>query len=105
MTFNLIRIDCYGKILLVIGYIFLCINTAVAAQYYVSTNGNNSNSGLYLNDTWKNPSFAVANAQAGDTIYLLNGTWNKEYITFSKSGNPSEKIVLKAYNGTLFWMV
>jgi len=80
--------------------LFTVTGTASAADYYVATWGNNSNTGLSVDHAWKNPSYAVSKSNAGDTIYLVNGTWYNEHVVFANSGNASHPITLTAYNGT-----
>jgi hypothetical protein len=76
------------------------VNSALASEYFVSPSGDDSMNGLSLNQAWKSPSYAVQMAKAGDTIYLVNGTWYDEHIIFSSSGNEGDFITLTAYNGT-----
>jgi len=83
------------SILFVVG-----LSVASATNYYVATWGNDSNSGTSLSDPWQHPSYAAQQAQAGDTIYLINGIWYDEHIVFANSGNATHPIIMKAYNGT-----
>jgi hypothetical protein len=61
-------------------------------EYYVSTSGDDSYDGLSQTHTsgengpWATPSHAVRQAEAGDTIYLIKGTWNDEHLIFANSG-------------------
>ncbi|MCD4740956.1 MAG: right-handed parallel beta-helix repeat-containing protein [Desulfobacteraceae bacterium] len=77
-----------------------------ATNYYVSNDGSNSNTGLLIDDTWATPSHAVSgtgtasNVTAGDTIYLLNGTWIDEVVDFNVSGTSGHPITMTEYNGT-----
>ena len=73
---------------------------ASATNYYVATWGNDSSSGTSLNDTWQHPSHAAQQANAGDTVYIVNGTWYNEYVVFANSGNATHPIIFTAYNGT-----
>lgn len=66
---------------------------AWAATYYVSTSGNNSNSGSE-SSPWKTIAYAVSKMVAGDTTYVKGGTYNEELILFSKSGTESAPIKL-----------
>jgi len=68
--------------------------------YYVATSGNNNNTGLSPDYAWKTPSYAVDQVEAGDTIYLLDGIWEKEQLYFKTNGTVEKPITLKAYNGT-----
>ncbi|MDY6966369.1 MAG: LamG-like jellyroll fold domain-containing protein [Halobacteriota archaeon] len=68
--------------------------------YYVSTTGDNENNGLSIATAWETPSYAAQQAQAGDTIYLKDGTWYDEHVVFANSGTVGNPITMKAYNGT-----
>jgi len=93
------NMNCLGLLFgLLIFALFLSTST-LATDYYVATWGNNSNPGT-LDAPWQNVSYAVQKAVAGDTIYLINGTWYKEYVVFAHSGNATHPITLTAYNGT-----
>ncbi|NPE27872.1 hypothetical protein HNV12_07845 [Methanococcoides sp. SA1] len=74
-------------------------NISLASEYYVSTNGNNGDNGLSIDHAWATPSYAALNVEAGDTIVLLEGTWNGDHIKFNSSGNLTHPIVLTSYNG------
>ena len=75
------------------------VGAASATDYYVATWGDNSSSGNFTHP-WQNVSYATQQAEAGDTIYLFNGTWYNETCTFANSGNATHPITLTAYNGT-----
>ena len=79
--------------------VFAFMGVASATDYYVATWGNNSNSGT-LNQPLQNISYATQQAVAGDTIYLINGTWYNERAFFVNSGNATHPITLTAHNGT-----
>ncbi len=86
--------------LLTVVFLFTGTENVNAANYYVSTSGDNSNNGLTIETAWQTPSFAAQQAQAGDTIYLLDGTWYDEHIVFANSGTAGNPITMKAYSGT-----
>ncbi|MBZ4646262.1 MAG: hypothetical protein JG777_1751 [Clostridia bacterium] len=73
---------------------------ADASQYYVATWGNDSNAGLFPNSPWKSLSYASTELKAGDTLYVINGTWFNEKIVFKSYGTITNPIVVTAYNGT-----
>ena len=73
---------------------------AEAADYFVATSGSDKNPGT-LSSPLKNISYAVNQATAGDTIYLIDGTWNNEHIVFASSGTRENPIKLIKYNGTV----
>ncbi len=88
------------KFILFIILILVFSGNADATDYYVATNGNNSDTGLSIGHAWSTPSYAAQQVSAGDTIYLLNGTWYYENIVPSTSGTQENPITIKAYNGT-----
>ena len=87
-------------ILLIIGLVLL-IGTASATDYYVSTTGDNSSDGLTIGTAWQNITYGVSQLTTpGDTLYLINGTWNENTIAFPSSGNATHHIKLTSFNGT-----
>ncbi|RJS73797.1 hypothetical protein CW714_02500, partial [Methanophagales archaeon] len=80
--------------------LFADIGVVSAADYYVATWGSDSNNGTSLDAPWQHPSYATQQAKAGDTIYLMDGVWHNEYISFANSGTKGNPIVMTAYNGT-----
>ncbi|WP_321430932.1 Ig-like domain-containing protein [uncultured Methanolobus sp.] len=83
-------------------FIFILVSISgisSANEYFVSTSGNNSNSGLSPTDAWLSPSYAASMSKAGDTIYLMAGTWYGERIVFSNSGTKNSPITITSYNG------
>jgi hypothetical protein len=69
-------------------------------NYYVATWGDDSKSGTSLDTPWQHPSYAAQQAEAGDTVYLLDCTWYDEHVTFANSGTDMQPIIMKAYSGT-----
>ena len=74
----------------------LCI-TAVAqvsaqATYYVSTNGNNAQSGSQSNP-WKTIQHAVNQVSSGDTVYVEQGTYS-EQVNINKNGQAGAPITI-----------
>jgi len=71
----------------------------IGANYYVSPNGNDSNSGS-LNSPWKTIQRAANLVKAGDTVYVRGGTYNETIsITRSGSSNAGLRIIFKNYPG------
>ena len=66
--------------------------------YYVKTDGDNDDDGETIETAWQNPSVAVSRAEAGDTIYLIEGTWNDEHLEFGHSGIDIAPITLTTYD-------
>lgn len=76
----------------------------VSAQtYYVSTTGNNSNSGLTEALAWKSISYSASSESpvtAGDTVYVEAGDYGAENVVISKSGTPGLPISFIGYKNT-----
>lgn len=89
------------KLKLSFSFLLICLSIdASANDVYVSTTGNNSNSGT-LNAPWKTIQYAVDNANAGTTIYVRGGTYS-EKVLFSgsaDSGASGNQVILKNMNG------
>ena len=68
--------------------------------YYVSLSGNDANNGTTLEDAWRHISYAVTQVQAGDTVLVVDGTYEDEHVVFTSSCTPNNPLTLKAYNGT-----
>ena len=66
------------------------------AYYYVSPSGNDSNPGTE-SQPWRTLQRAADLAGAGDTVLVRNGIY-AEQVSFSKSGNPQNYILFKAYS-------
>ena len=84
-----------------------------AAQYYVSTTGSDSNSGLSTATPWRTIAFAVSRMNPGDSTLVRGGTYNEGVIRFSKSGTsvnaqirllnyPNESPIINFTNAALF---
>ena len=78
----------------------LLLSTAAAPcaarqkTYYVSPQGDNAHSGLSIDKPLKSINRAIGAAVAGDTVYVLSGTY-KELVVFSgKKGLPENPICL-----------
>ena len=80
-------------------WLFAGTGVASATDYYVATWGSDSGSGT-IEEPWQHPSYAAQQAEAGDTIYLVDGTWYDEYIVFANSGTEGNPIIMTAHNGT-----
>jgi parallel beta-helix repeat protein len=93
----------FGMCLAVSIFMLLVAGVGVVSatnNYYVATWGDNSKSGTSLDEPWQHPSYAAQQAVAGDTIYLLDGTWYGERVPFAHSGTATNPIIMKAYSGT-----
>jgi hypothetical protein len=73
---------------------------AQAANYYVATNGSDSNSGTDTNHPFATLGKAAGLANAGNLIYVRGGTYNwKTQVTLSRNGSPTQPIRVRAYPG------
>ena len=91
---------------------FLAVaSVAQAADYYVSTSGNDSNAGTQA-APWKTPlrAFNTTQLQPGDTVYFLAGDYYltdpDNFLYIKKSGRSGAPITFKPYNDgkvTLIW--
>lgn len=67
--------------------------------YYVSQSGDDSNDGLSIETALRHISFAVDRSDAGDTIYVLEGIYEDEHVSFPSGGIAVAPIRLLAYSG------
>jgi hypothetical protein len=65
------------------------------ANYYVSTTGNNSNSGAF-GSPWRTINYAVQQLAPGDNLYIYGGTY-KEKVDCIRSGTATKMITIAAY--------
>lgn len=71
---------------------------AAGNQYYVSTSGNDNNSGT-IDKPWKSINYAVKKLKPGDTLYIREGVYN-ETVNITASGSKSGGyITISAYPG------
>src|SRR5262245_526795 len=98
-----------GHILLTVVVLMLCLaagNSAIAATYYVSTAGNDSNTCSDATSATK-PKQTISTAltclAAGDTLLLRSGTFVEGPITFwtnhVASGTSDNPITIQAFPG------
>ena len=74
---------------------------AGARTLYVSPNGNDGNDGT-ISNPWKKISYALAQAQPGDTIFLRGGVYKEdERLITTRSGNPGAPITLMNFIGEI----
>ncbi|MEH2262788.1 choice-of-anchor D domain-containing protein [Nostoc sp.] len=67
--------------------------------YYVSGTGNDSNNGLKEGAAFRSLGKAVYGMKTGDTLYVMNGTYNTGAMLFNKNGSPDNWTTIKAYPG------
>jgi len=68
-------------------------------DYYVDVNrGNDLYNGLSLTTPWKTVGKANITLVAGDTVYIMNGTYSEQFLP-SHSGSARNYITCKSYTG------
>ena len=72
---------------------------AVAEEYYVTPNGDNSNSGTSLNQAFCTVKYGSSILNAGDTLYISSGTYWNDKISIERSGTANNWITVTNYNG------
>lgn len=61
---------------------------AHSTTYYVSTSGNNANSGLSVGAAWRNVQYSADHVVAGDKVKILGGVYN-ETVNIAASGSST----------------
>ncbi len=99
------------RILKILFYTFLSIyffttRNLYATNYYVNAStGNSSNTGLSADKPFKTLQKAADKTVAGDTVFMMNGTyvkdfsWSSDVVIESSSGTPEKWIVWINYPG------
>lgn len=65
-------------------------------EYYVSTTGNDANSGT-LASPWRHIQYGMDKLNPGDTLYVRGGTYQEGIITMKRCGTASAGITIKNY--------
>ena len=71
---------------------------ASAQSYYVSTNGNDGNNGMSMNQAFGTVEHGSSQLTAGDTLYIGGGTYWNDQIRFERSGTADNWITVTNYN-------
>jgi hypothetical protein len=80
--------------------IFMFITTiASATNYYVSTTGNDTNSGS-ISLPYKTINYGITKLKAGDILYIRGGTYH-ERVTVNKSGTNTNRITISGLQGEI----
>ena len=73
-----------------------------AMTYFLSPTGGDSNTGVALTSPWKTFNFAISHLEPGDTLTLLDGTYdasNSGFPVFTDiNGTAAQPITIKALN-------
>ncbi|MFV9631797.1 MAG: hypothetical protein ACNYWM_12105, partial [Methanosarcinales archaeon] len=89
----------FSKSIFIAGCIFFTlIGTACAADYFVSTDGNNDNTGRSMDQAWRDVEFGSKQLDAGDTLYIDGGTYHNDKISIENSGTSKNWITITNYN-------
>jgi hypothetical protein len=84
-------------VIVFLGEMFGGAGMASAADYYVSTVGSDTNTGLSEAQAWQTIQHAASSVIAGDIVHVLAGTYN-EAVTISKSGTADQRIIFQGEN-------
>jgi len=84
-----------GILAVILALTVLLGGTAFATTYYVSTSGNDGNTGLSPAAAWRHVNYAAGQAVAGDTVIILAGTYNERVEVVNKIGTAQAPIVFK----------
>jgi Right handed beta helix region len=87
-------------VIFLIGVLSLFSQPAYCSTYYVSTSGNDTNSGT-ISSPWRTIQHAANSVKAGDTVYVREGVYN-EIVSIPSSGSASGGyITFSSYPGEL----
>ncbi len=87
-----------GKLFFSICVLFLMAMQVMATNYYVATNGSDSNTGTSLNTPYATVTKAISMANAGDIIYIREGSYAySAKISLSRNGTVDSPIKMQAY--------
>ena len=79
-------------------FFFIGVISVHAATYYVATTGNDSNPGT-VSQPFRSIARGVSSLDAGDTLYVREGTWTQSFDIGTKAGTANAYITLAAYPG------
>lgn len=86
-----------AQFLAISGLVLGLAQNGIAATYYVSTSGSDSNPGTQ-SQPWRNINYAAGKVQPGDTVLVRGGVYY-ELVTSRVNGTSSARITFKAYPG------
>lgn len=73
------------------------LSSICAQDYYVSTSGNDGNTGLSVGNAWRTIQYAVDNIGPGATVNILGGEYN-ERVEIFVSGTAADPIIIKNFD-------
>lgn len=82
---------------IILATLILTCTGLMATNYYVSPSGNNTNSGLSTALPWKTIQYALNQANDGDIIHVMAGTYTGK-LTWNDGGVVGQYITLQNYN-------
>ncbi len=88
----------FGMFLFFLSSVFLTYPVVSSDSYYVSTtNGDDNNTGTF-DDPWRTIQKAANSINAGDIVYVRNGTYYEEVSILNKHGTDTAWITFSPYN-------
>ena len=81
-------------------FIFADIGVVNATDYYVAPWGNDTDNGSTPNTAWATLSHSSGFLFPGDTLNVVNGTYYNDRFVAVNSGNATNPITIRSYNGT-----
>src|SRR5262245_30197145 len=80
----------------------LVVATASAGTYYISPSGSDASSGTSTQEPWRTFGFGIPMLQAGDTLVLMDGTYEEvariDCNSGAANGTEAEPITISAQN-------
>lgn len=77
---------------------FCTVGAAWAADYYVSTTGNDSASGTILSP-WRTIQKGASSVGPGDTVHIRGGVYVERISLSGRAGTSAQPIVIRSYSG------
>ena len=94
-----INLEVWGCVLFSLVMLLQGSAFASNASYYLSTMGNNSNSGTSTTAAWATLDYACTQLRAGDTLYVADGTYSNQKCVPANSGSETAPIKVTAFSG------
>ncbi len=87
---------------IILFFLFAGASIVNGTVYYVSTTGNDSQTGTSPADgeAWRTIAFAAAQAQAGDIVHIKAGDYGHEHVVIQNSGTAGNPIIFRGYQHT-----